>query len=80
MLLMAHRLYVIEFRNRGWHFRVGPVQHGPFLTRNEAIEAAIALASRRGDASVIVRSPWGEVTTVWPEAGAPDLKDASRSK
>ena len=62
---MTRRLYVVELVDRHWHVRVGTLRHGPFLTRANALDAAIMAASQRDDAEVLVRNPQGGLETVW---------------
>ena len=62
---MVRRLYVVELQDRHWYVRVGTLRHGPFLTRANAVEAAIQAASQRDSAEVLVRSPQGGLESVW---------------
>jgi hypothetical protein len=64
--LMARRLYMVELHGKEWYVRVGQGSLGPFLTRNQAIDAAIDAASLVDSAEVVVRTPQGPFDTVWP--------------
>jgi hypothetical protein len=64
---MAQNHFIVTQRDNAWVYSVQGDGAGPFKSREEAIEAAIAEATQKGDpaAEVIVQDHDMQQETVW---------------
>jgi thiamine monophosphate synthase len=63
---VRRKRFVIVLVKGEWQVTLGSNLHGVYLTRKEAVDAAIRAARQIDGAEVIVGSGGGTFETVWP--------------